>query len=121
MKRFFYIISVSTILLFSLSSLFAQQNGNIDFVKLNDDLSIMEGILDKLVGSVVSSTWPPTSQSQGFYVPEYGLIFSVPISRSTSAPLLVFPPMSNVPNGSGLSLSYGRNIPNSTQMEEQEK
>jgi len=121
MKRFFYIITVSAVLTFMLNTVFAQQNGNIDFEKLNDDLSIMEGIIDKLIGSVVSNEWPSTSRSQGFYVPDYGIIFSVPISKSISGPLFVFPSFPKKQNSNGLSFSFGMREPDRTKIEEQEK
>jgi len=91
---------------FALHTAAAQQNLKIDFDRLNDDMSIMEGIIDKLIGSAVSSRWQSSARSQGFYVPEYGLIFSVPIAKSTSGPLFVIPSMPNVPKANGFSYSF---------------
>ena len=64
MKRFSQIIATCVILAFSLNTVVAKQNGYIDFNRLNDDLSIMEGIIDKLIGSVVPNKWPSITRSQ---------------------------------------------------------
>lgn len=110
MKRFIQIIATCIIVAFALNTVVAKQNGNIDFNRLNDDLSIMEGIIDKLIGSVAPNKWPSITRSKGFYVPEYGLIFSVPIAKSASGPLFVFPSLPKVPNANGFSYSFEMNV-----------
>jgi len=121
MKRFFQIITACIILAFTFNSVIAQQNEKIDFDRLNNDLSIMEGIIDKLIGSVVSNRSPSIIRSQGFYVPDYGLIFSVPISKFRSGPLFVLPPISKIPSGNGFSYSFGISKSDETKSEKREK
>lgn len=104
--RFIQILTAFLFVAFALNTAAAQQNRKIDFDRLNDDISIMEGIIDKLIGSALSNKWPSSARSKGFYIPEYGLIFSVPIAKSTLGPLFVFPSMPNAPKANDFSFSF---------------
>lgn len=119
--KIFQILTTCLFVAFALNTATAQLNRKIDFDRLNDDMSIMEGIIDKLIGSALSDRWPSSAQSQGFYVPEYGLIFSVPIAKSTLGPLFVFPSMPNVSKANGFSYSFELSEFGGTKNNKQEK
>ena len=80
MNKLKYIIGLGILLAFSSQTIEAQKNRVMDYDRMDEDLRIMEGIVDKLLNSVGNYNWSFNSRSQGFYLPEYGVIFSIPIS-----------------------------------------
>ena len=104
MKKIFCMFLLSLVLGFSSNALKAQNNRELDQERLVNDLRIMEGILDKLLTPSGNTFFSSESGSQGFYLPEYGVIFAVPISKPFSESLFVLPNIARVlriPTASG--------------------
>jgi len=100
MRKIFNTLLLSIVLSFSFNALKAQSNREMDHERLVNDLQIMQGIIDKLLTPSGNLFFSSGSGSQGFYLPDYGVIFAVPISRPFEESLFVLPriPRIRVPN-----------------------
>ena len=104
MRKIFYMVLLSLVLGISFNSINAQNNRELDQERLVNDLRIMEGIIDKLLTPSGNAFFSSESGSQGFYLPDYGVIFAVPISKPFSESLFVLPRIARVlrvPTASG--------------------
>ncbi len=97
MKNILNIVLLSIVFSFSFDLLSAQNNRKMDYERLVNDLRIMEGIIDKLLNPSGNNRWYSGGNSQGFYIPDYGVLFSVPISKPLIESLFVFPRIPQVP------------------------
>ena len=91
MRKILNTLLLSIVLGFSFNTLKAQNNREMDRERLVNDLRIMEGIIDKLLSPLGNVYRSSGGGSQGFYLPDYGVIFAVPISRPFNESLFVLP------------------------------
>ncbi len=91
MRKILNTMLLSIVLGISFNALKAQNNREMDHNRLVNDLRIMEGIIDKLLTPPGNFFFASGSGSQGFYLPDYGVIFAVPISRPFTESLFVLP------------------------------
>ena len=96
MRKILNTLLLSIVLGFSFNALKAQNNREMDHERLVNDLRIMEGIIDKLLTPSRNAYWSSGGGSQGFYLPDYGVIFAVPISRPFNESLFVLPRIAQV-------------------------
>jgi len=68
MNKLKYVILLGILLALSFQTTEAQKNRVMDYDRLDEDLRIMEGIVDKLLNSVRNYNWSFNSKSQGFYL-----------------------------------------------------
>ncbi|TFB11980.1 hypothetical protein E3V55_02270 [Candidatus Marinimicrobia bacterium MT.SAG.3] len=104
MRKIFYMVLLSIVLGISFNSIRAQKNRELDQERLVNDIRIMEGIIDKLLTPSGNTFFSSESGSQGFYLPDYGVIFAVPVSKPFSESLFVLPRVARVlrvPRASG--------------------
>jgi len=104
MRKILDTVLLSIVLGFSFNALEAQDNREMDHERLVNDLRIMGGIIDKLLTPAGNVYWSAGGGSQGFYLPDYGVIFSVPISKPMRESLFVLPRTAKVlrvPRASG--------------------
>ncbi len=106
MNKLKYVIGLAILLAFSFQTAEAQKSRGMDYDRLDEDLRIMEGIVDKLLSSVGSYNWSFNSRSQGFYLPEYGVIFSLPISTPMIQTMFVPSPAPVVAEEKGYSYAF---------------
>lgn len=103
---------------FSHNALNAQNNRDMDHERLVGDLRIMEGIIDKLLTPSGKVSWSSRGGSQGFYLPDYGIIFAVPVSKPFTGSQFVLPKIARIvtaprasddddDDGSAFSFSFG--------------
>ena len=118
MRKILNTLLLSIVLGLSFNALKAQNNREMDHERLVNDLRIMEGIIDKLLTPSRNVYWSSGSGSQGFYLPDYGVIFAVPISRPFKESLFVLPRIARVlraprvsgnddENGDAFSFTFG--------------
>ena len=96
MKKILNTVLLSLVLGFSFNALKAQNIREMDHERLVNDLRIMEGIIDKLLTPSRNVFWSSGGGSQGFYLPDYGVIFAVPISKPFRDSFFVLPKIANI-------------------------
>ena len=96
MKKILNTVLLSLVLGFSFDALKAQNIRKMDHDRLVNDLRIMEGIIDKLLTPSRNVFWSSGGGSQGFYLPDYGVIFAVPISKPFRDSFFVLPKIANI-------------------------
>ena len=106
MNKLKYIIGLGILLAFSFQTIEAQKNRVKDYDRMDEDLRIMEGIVDKLLNSVGNYNWSFNSTSRGFYLPEYGVIFSLPISTPMIQTMFLPSPAPVIAGGKGYSYAF---------------
>ena len=106
MNKVKYVILLGILLAISFQTTEAQKNRGMDYDRLDEDLRIMEGIVDKLLNSVGNYNWSFNSNSQGFYLPEYGVIFSIPLSTPIMHTMFAPPAPPVIARGKGLSYAF---------------
>ena len=91
MRKILYTVLLSFVLGFPFTVLQAQNNRKMDHERLVNDLRIMEGILEKLLTPTENAVFSSGSGSQGFYLPDYGVIFIVPTSSPLKKSYFILP------------------------------